>query len=283
MNLKDIIGRSRPAMPWREGENIPWADPNISVRMLEEHLCQEHDSASRRFQKIDQQVAWIHKHLLQGRPSRILDLACGPGLYATRLARRGHQCLGIDYAPASIAYAVAQTKKERLACSYVHEDLRSAPFGSGYQLAMMIYGEFNVFQRSDATRIVEKARSALEPGGMLLLEVHTFDAVRKMGTQDRSWFTEKRGVFSDAPHICLREDFWDEKLATATVRYFVVDAATGNATRYAQTVQAYKDPEYATLLADCGFAEVRTVSSLIGEIDESQADYRVFVATVREW
>lgn len=278
MNLKDIVGRSRPAMPWHEGENIPWDDQDISVRMLEEHLSQDHDSASRRFGKIDRHVAWINKELLRNRPGRILDLACGPGLYTNRFAQLGHECVGIDYSPASIAYAVAQTKAEHLACSYIHQDVRQAKFGSGYRLAMMIYGELNVFRKSDTKKLLEEAHAALEQGGLLLLEVHTFDAIRDMGMQDSSWYTEKHGVFSDSPYLCLRENFWDEKLSAATIRYFIVDAETGETRRYAQSVQAYTDPQYTKLLIECGFAGVKTFPSLIGDVDESQSDFEVLVA-----
>jgi 2-polyprenyl-3-methyl-5-hydroxy-6-metoxy-1,4-benzoquinol methylase len=130
MNLTDIVRRTAVPEPWAEGEKIPWNDPDFSARMLQEHLSQEHDAASRRFEKIDRHVAWIHTHGLGEKPSAILDLGCGPGLYASRLARRGHTCVGIDFGPASIAYARAQAEREGLACTYRLEDLRTADFGA---------------------------------------------------------------------------------------------------------------------------------------------------------
>ena len=48
MNLMDVIDRESPPVPWAEGEKIPWSDPAFSQRMLQEHLSQEHDAASRR-------------------------------------------------------------------------------------------------------------------------------------------------------------------------------------------------------------------------------------------
>ncbi len=105
MNLLDLVQRVPTPTPWSEGDNIPWNDPAFSMRMLREHLSQEHDAASRRTEKIETHIAWIHREWLPKRPSRILDLACGPGLYTSRLARLGHACIGIDYSPASIAYA----------------------------------------------------------------------------------------------------------------------------------------------------------------------------------
>ena len=104
MRLIDIVHRLPDAIAWREGDNIPWSEPEFSARMLREHLTQDHDMASRRAELIDRHVAWIHQELLGGQPSRVLDLGCGPGLYSSRLARLGHTCTGVDYSPASIAY-----------------------------------------------------------------------------------------------------------------------------------------------------------------------------------
>ncbi len=83
MNLKTIINRTIPPVSWAEGENIPWNDPDFSRRMLAEHLSQEHNLASRR-SRYRPQVAVIHD-CSWTEPTRILELACGPGLYTSRL------------------------------------------------------------------------------------------------------------------------------------------------------------------------------------------------------
>lgn len=145
MKLIDIIHRQSNPQPWSEGEKIPWNDPAFSKRMLKEHLSQAHDAASRRSETIDAQVGWIHQVVLKGQPSRILDLGCGPGLYTARLAGLGHSCTGIDFSPASIAYAKEQAIARDLNCQYSEADIRSAEYGSGYDLVMSIFGEFNVF------------------------------------------------------------------------------------------------------------------------------------------
>jgi SAM-dependent methyltransferase len=135
MNLLDLIGRTPVPAPWAEGEKIPWNDPDFSARMLKEHLSQEQNAASRRSERIDAHVAWIHHELLDGNPTQVLDLGCGPGLYSNRLARLGHNCVGIDYSPASIAYAVRTAQKEGLPCTFLQEYIRTATYGTGFVLA----------------------------------------------------------------------------------------------------------------------------------------------------
>ena len=273
MTLNDVIERQIPPAAWAEGDNIPWNDPDFSERMLKAHLSQDHDAASRRFEKIDEQVQWIHRDLLAERPANILDICCGPGLYTSRLAKLGHVCVGVDFAPASVAYAQEAASKEKLDCTHFREDVREATFGHGFDLTMMLSGQFNVFTREDARRILAKALRSLSGGGLLLLEPQRFRTVKGDGETKTSWWSVPGGldVFSGKPHLCLKERFWDEKTRTSTERYFVIDAATAEVTRHALSNEAYTDEEFRTVLTEVGFEDVTFFPSLVGVEDECQA------------
>jgi SAM-dependent methyltransferase len=264
MDLLDVIGRTKIPEPWSEGEKIPWNEPGFSERMLKEHLSQDHDAASRRSEKIDAHVDWIHHDLLAERPARVLDLGCGPGLYASRLARLGHTCTGVDFSPASIAYARAEAERDGLDCTYVHQDVRTARYGTGFDLVMFIYGEPDVFRPEDAEMILSKAFDALSHGGMLLLEVHKVEGLEKWGKRGRSWHSSPSGLFSDRPHLHLTEHFWDEERCVTTIRDFIVDAETGEVTLHAQSIRAYTPEQHQALLAECGFVDVVSHPSLVG-------------------
>lgn len=275
-SLMELVGRE-PAEPWQDGDNLPWHDRGFSKRMLAEHLSQEHDAASRRSEAIEEHIGWIHRDVLMGRRVKILDLGCGPGFYASRLASLGHECVGIDYSPASIAYAKEEVAGGQLNCRYVEADIRQAEYGSGFGLVMLIFGELNVFRPDDAKLILRKAHAALDPGGSLLIEPHTEESVRVMGQRRPFWTTAQQGLFSDRPHLRLQEAFWDEEARVATTRYFIVDANDGSVERLAQSMQAYSDEEYRTLLEACGFADVEFHPSLTGAA-EGESDLIVLTA-----
>lgn len=272
MKLLDIVHRESSPQPWAEGDKIPWNDPAFSRRMLNEHLSQNHDAASRRFGIIDGHIRWIHDEVLDGEPTHILDLGCGPGFYLNRLAERGHRCVGIDFSPASIAYAKHQAEKASLECKYIQQDIRTADYGRGYGLVMLIYGEVNVFRPQEAKSILAKACQALESNGYLVLEPHTFEAVLKIGKQPSSWYAARQGLFSDNPHFCLQENFWDAESKVAIERYYIIEADTGEVARHSASVQAYTDDEYRTLLANCGFGNVAFYPVLAGSEDGSSRD-----------
>lgn len=263
MSLLDVVRRSDPPAPWAEGDKIPWNDPAFSARMLREHLSQEHDMASRRGERIDAHVRWI-LGLLPQRRCRILDLGCGPGLYSSRLARAGHACTGIDFSPASIEHAREQAGREGLDCRYLEADIREADYGGPYDLAMLLFGELNVFRRGDLETILRKLRAALAPGGLVLLEPHSQSFVREIGEGRPEWGTGEGGLLSERPHLWLRESFWHEQASAAVVRTFVVEAESGRVERLSETLQGYRDDELAALLAGAGL-ELEATHATLGE------------------
>jgi SAM-dependent methyltransferase len=278
-DLAGLLCRVPVPEPWSEGDKIPWHDPAFSRRMLDEHLSQSHHLASRKFSRIDEHVAWIHEAVLGREPSRILDLGCGPGLYTSRLAALGHECVGIDFSPASIAFAVKVAQRDGLACSYVLADIRHADYGSGYDLVCSIYGEFNAFRPCDARAILAKAFGSLNDAGQVLLEPSTYECTREVGLRPRAWHSVRSsGLFLDRPHLVLTESFWDVDVGVATTRFLIVEA-DGTVTMYAENLKAYTEAELAGLLAEAGFGRPDVYPSLKGEPDPEQEGMVALVAS----
>ena len=70
----------------------------------------------------------------------------------------------------------------------------------------------------------------------------------------------------------------DDESATATSRYYVVDAASGDVTAYAQSMKAYTAADYEALLTAAGFESVTFYPSLLGEEDPDQMQLIAIVA-----
>jgi SAM-dependent methyltransferase len=271
MNLMQLISRIKAPEPWSEGEKIPWNEPEFSERMLEYHLAQDHDLASRRFEIIDRHVDWIHKKL-GGKPSKILDLVCGPGLYSSRLTKLGHRCRAIDFSPASIRYAREQAVKDGIEVDYVLEDIRTADYGAENDLVAFIYGEFNVFKQEDLKQVLRKAYDSLREGGLFIAEPNRYVTVERIGKSPASWYSSQGGLFSSEPHLCLMENFWDEEKHVATSRYFIIDAESSDVSLHASSMVAYTRGELEEMLGEVGFRDIVFYGSLSGggkDIDEN--------------
>ena len=237
---------------WHGAYKIPWDNPDFSRRMLAEHLTQDHDLASRRAEWIDRQVAWIHDDLLDGRPASILDLGCGPGFYSHRLTMRGHRCRGIDFGPASIEHAQQHNPDESL-CTFVLSDIRQAAFGGPYDLAMILFGELNVFSPAEAMAILRKARAALTPTGRLIVEMQTPEAVQSAGRSEPSEQQSESGLFSDRPHLCRTENRWLPDQQAAVQTFHITETGSGQSQEFRSTTQAWPDRNLIELLTDADF------------------------------
>jgi 2-polyprenyl-3-methyl-5-hydroxy-6-metoxy-1,4-benzoquinol methylase len=271
MQLTDVTREFAIApQPWDEGRTIPWEEPGFSHRMLAQHLNQAHDAASRRTETIEKHLAFIKRVALSKPGGRVLDLGCGPGLYTQRLAEQGFDCFGIDLGPASIEYAVGQAIVVAARCRYALGDLRAVDFGTGYDLVMFLFGDFNPFPREDALDILRRCKAALTPEGRVLLEVHSFDAIRDRGKAAPRWMAVETGLFSEAPHVRLDQSFWLEDSAHAVGRHWVVDAATGETTKYGWTLRAYTNVEYEALLNEAGLKLLGRYENLIGTDETSE-------------
>ncbi|MBC8373621.1 MAG: class I SAM-dependent methyltransferase [Planctomycetes bacterium] len=239
---------------WRGAYKIPWDDPDFSRRMLVEHLAQDHDLASRRAEWIDRQVAWIHDDLLGGQPARILDLGCGPGFYSHRLTMLGHRCYGIDFGPASIEYARRHNPDESR-CTFVPGDIRQVAFGGPYDLAMILYGELNVFSPAEALAILRKASDTLTATGRLIVEMQTAQAVQRAGRSEPSQQDSESGLFSDRPHSCRTESQWLPEQRAAVQTFHITEVGSERSQTFRSTTQAWPDRDLIELLKDADFNE----------------------------
>ncbi len=281
MKISDIANRQIPPDPWVEGEKIPWDHPEFSKRMLKEHLSQEHNAASRRTEIVHQQVDYIEGLLNGKKGARALDLACGPGLHSHELARRGHEALGIDFSPASIECAKSTASDESLNCEFVHEDIRAAEYGDGFDLAMLLFGEMNVFSIADFRVILRKSRSALVDGGVLLLEPHEPGVIRANFELSPTWTAHESGLFSDSPHLLLEEGFWHNDVQMAVKRWYVIDSESGDVTLYSQTVLDYSRFDLAHLVEAEGFTVSEAPRDWPGGNEDQPAQFYPLVAIAK--
>jgi len=280
--LWQIYDRPQPAIPWRDAGNLPWSDPDFSERMLKEHLDQSHGAASRQQVEIDRQVDVMWRWLDLRPGARVLDVTCGPGLYAVRLAQRGCIVHGIDFSPASIRYARELAAREGVAdrCQFTQADVREALPGeasAGYDAALFIYGQLAVFTREEAGALLGGCAQALRPGGRLLIELLNFERLDRR-PHNSWWYTDRGGLWGNFPYLHLGERDWDDEQHTATERFFIINLETGEMHTYGLVDQGYSSVEVAEMCRAAGFAQVTVYPAWGGVELYDAAEWVAYVA-----
>ncbi len=219
--LWEVYERAGKPEPWVGGGNLPWDDEAFSRRMLREHLDESHGAASRVRAEREMQLGWIWEKLGLAQGQALLDVTCGPGLYAVPLAQRGLDVLGVDFGPAAIAYAreLAEQEGVEARCRFVQADVREAAFGEdAYDAALFLYGQAAVFERSEARTLLGKIARALRPGGRLCLDL--LDQKRVDKQESTWWYADDRGLWGEGPFLSLGQRFWYTEQKLSCERYF---------------------------------------------------------------
>ncbi|UCG25941.1 MAG: class I SAM-dependent methyltransferase [Chloroflexota bacterium] len=255
--LRRLYRRPERPTPWAFGGNLPWNDPVFSKRMLREHLDESHGAASRQEPERRLVTEWLWSRLDLAPGVQVLDVTCGPGLYAVALAERGCKIVGVDFSPASIAYArqLASERNVFERCRFEEADVRQMTFENDqFDAALFLYGQLSVFTVEDALALLTKIASYLRPGGRLVVELLTPDRLDK---KDSSWwFTDDTGLWGDEPFLHLGERFWLEEEKIVVERFYTLDLESGAMDEVILCDQSYSTSEMAALMKRAGFATV---------------------------
>jgi SAM-dependent methyltransferase len=260
-----IYRRPDPPPLWQGGGNLPWDDPAFSARMLREHLDESHGAATRQAAERAAQLDWLwgQLHLEPGR--HVLDLTCGPGLYAVPLAQRGCLVTGVDFSPASIAYAreLARDAGVTDRCIFIEANVCDfAPQPEAFDAALFLYGQLAVFPRGEAAALLRQAAAALRSGGRLCVEL--LDPARVDKKASSWWFTDDKGLWGERPFLHLGERRWDAAERASVERYLILHLESGTLDEIVLCDQTYEIEEMAGMMRAAGFGEVTSYARWAG-------------------
>lgn len=114
------------------------------------------------------QLIW---RLLELEPGMaVLDVPCGHGRIANRLAERGCCVTGLDATPRFLDLARRDAADRSVDVTYVHGDMRQLEWTGQFDRAVNWFTSFGCFTDEENHQVLAEAHRALRPGGRLLIE-----------------------------------------------------------------------------------------------------------------
>jgi SAM-dependent methyltransferase len=107
----------------------------------------------------------------------VLDLACGHGRIANRLAARGCRVTGLDATPLFLDLARRDAADRGVAVEYVHGDMRTLPWTERFDRVVNWYTSFGYFDDTGNRQVLAQVAKVLKPQGRFALEVQHRDRV----------------------------------------------------------------------------------------------------------
>src|SRR3972149_3624699 len=96
-------------------------------------------------QRNEQQEDFIVQALELPEGARILDLGCGWGRHAVRLAQRGYRVTGLDLSAYHLRLARAAARRAGVEVEWVRADMRDVPGRARYDAVINMFTSFGYF------------------------------------------------------------------------------------------------------------------------------------------
>jgi SAM-dependent methyltransferase len=120
---------------------------------------------------VDADAIWRLLELEAG--MEVLDLACGHGRIANRLAARGVRVTGLDASAAFLELARRDAEARGLDVEYVEGDMRDLPWSGRFDAIVSWFTAFGYFaDDAENKRVLAEAHRAIAPGGRLLINLN---------------------------------------------------------------------------------------------------------------
>lgn len=219
--LAEINKRPKPFEFYTASEL--WTNEYTSKKMLEFHLNDSIDSASRNISFIDRSVDWMVKHFDINSGSSIIDFGCGPGLYTSRFAKTGAKVTGIDFSQNSLNYAKKEASKNNLNINYICCDYLEFDSKEKYDLITMIMCDYTALSPSQRKKLLGIFHSLLKPDGSIILDVYSYNYFNETQEISTYEFNQPDKFWSADDYYCFVNKYKYEAEKLILEKYTIIE------------------------------------------------------------
>lgn len=202
-----------------------WTDPHIARQMLAFHLDPDQDLASRNHAFIERSIRWLHQTFSLSSETKVLDLGCGPGLYANGLAELGASVTGVDFSRSSLTHALSVSESRGLEVTYHQADYLDLNLDGSFDLVLLIFGDFCPLGPDQRRSLLDRISRWLTPGGHFVFDVSSsalFESIEETADYE---VAPEGGFWSPDPYFLFTNRFKYQAEMAYLDRYAIVEAS----------------------------------------------------------
>ncbi|MDG0876196.1 class I SAM-dependent methyltransferase [Paenibacillus thiaminolyticus] len=203
IHIEKLLEIAKNPEPFEEGTQEIWLDPDRADLVLKAHFDENIPGGSRESSFIDETIDFINNLAPVEKYKKVIDLGCGPGLYSQRLAMRGYDVVGVDFNQNSIDYAIREAQENNLSIDYRNEDITNIELENDFDLALLIYQIYGMFNPNNRKKILSNIHRGLKPGGLVLLDVLSENSYEKFEPNIVWMLSNEGSLLSDKTHLTL--------------------------------------------------------------------------------
>lgn len=273
-NLFEILSKKPPL--FEQSEMNIWQNPHLSKGMLEAHLNETTEAATRRISFIQTSVHWIHSLLPPNQYPTLLDLGCGPGIYSELFYQAGYQVTGFDFSARSIEHAKKSASDKKMSINYLLKDYAQDSINGKYNIVTMIYCDYGVLPSDLRKRLLKKIYNCLLPNGVFLFDV--FTPLKYKGiSESHQWSIQENGFWHEGTSLVFHSFYRYEEDQTFLNQHTIYTSEK-EIMNYHVWEHTFTKEELQNELEMAGFKRIRYYGNVAGEEECDNHDTLCLVA-----
>ena len=250
----------------------------FSPNMYEAELAKYYD-VMRQYRDYDRESSFVDNLIIKHIPTtkKVLDICCGTGEHAIRMARFGYELAGVDQSQDMLDIAADKAMRSGLAINFIREDIFDLEIKKKFEVAYCLgYTFLYMTTYSDVRRFFKTVRNALIPGGLFLVDFINGLSLSKDFDKDEFTYQHK--------DVTIRQhDNWylDKRRGVKHLNfeYEITDNAGRVRKIYAEEdLRLFYDNEVQSLFSDCGFSNIESFGDYTFERNKTDTPYIVIVS-----
>jgi ubiquinone/menaquinone biosynthesis C-methylase UbiE len=199
---------------------------------------------------------------------RVLDICCGTGEHAIRMAQLGYEVTGIDASRDMIKFANEKVKKEGVSVEFRCIDAHALNIVGEFQAAYCLGYTFHYMTTySEVISFFTRINEALLPQGIFLVDfIDAWGLIEGFHRDKYVYRHEGTTIFQ------FEQTNLDKKKRVRHIEfYYVIDYNDGHAkTIFAEEdIRIFFDDEVQMLLSNCGFEKIKSFGNYTPDTNAS--------------
>ncbi len=215
----------------------------------------------------DKAIALIEEAIDPPPRSTILDVGCGRGRHAIRLAERGYEVTGLDLSPRSLEVARRRASEAGVHVDFVEGDMRDRVCAECFDGAVNLFTAFGYFENEvDHGRAITAIAASIKPGGWFFQDFLNPSFVRKR------MVTEDRRTDGDVEIVQRRS------LGDGRIRKEIVLRHDGEAYEFHESVRLLEHADFERLYGAAGLSIIATYGDYDGHFFTAESPRMIMLS-----
>lgn len=224
----------------------------------------------------DEWVEFTEKSIekYHNKAQQILDIGCGTGEIAIRLAKKGYQVTGVDLSENMLAIAGEKAIKARVSLPLFQQNMSELEGFSSIDVALIFCDSLNYLETKDEVKeTFKRVYESLADDGLFLFDVHSVYKIETVFANHLFGSNEEECSFlwqcqkGEAPHSVEHD-----------LIFFVYDEEKNSYERFDEwhKQRTFQVVEYEQMLADAGFKVCEKKFDFV-EVEKTNSERILFV------